>query len=87
MAGHKPRKYQTPEERAMYAERAKERDRLKSARKRAKKRAAKQVEFKQPISKTSPEYRKIRFPKFDEGSKSELRSILTQAVLNTGGWL
>ena len=54
------------------------------AAKRAERRTAAIASLQCSVSKTSPEYRR-RLPVFQESSKDKLRSILTQAVLNTGG--
>lgn len=76
------REDQTPEQRAMFAERARARDRAKKARKQAEKRAAKLAELKRPISKTSPEYRRRFVPAVPLDRRGVL-DLLAEAARNT----
>lgn len=76
------REDQTPEQRAMFAERARLRDQMKSARKRAKRRAEKLAELKRPVSKTSPEYRRRFLPAVRLDRRGVL-DLLAEAARNT----
>lgn len=77
------RENQTPEEQAMYAERARARNRLKMARRKAKKLAARAAAAAPGLSKTHPTYRR-RLPALPGLTlKSEQRAFLAQAVRNT----
>lgn len=73
---------QTPEERTMYAERARARERAKDVRKRQKRKAEKIAALKRPINKTSPDFRNRLLP-VQNLSKRELKAMLAEAVQNT----
>jgi len=77
---------QSPEEAIIYAERRRERNRIKCARRREKRRAkALDSPALAGISKTDPTYRRRLPPGPLLISKSEMRAFLTQAVRNTQG--
>ncbi len=82
------RELQTPEQRAIFAERAAARREAKNARKREKRRAERSGALALApagMSKTHPTYRR-RLPAVpDMVMKSELRAFLAQAVRNTAG--
>lgn len=78
------REEQTPEQRAIYAERARERNRMKCRRRKAKRRAEQLAGTNAPgMSKTHPVYRRRLPPIPDMLMKSELRAFLAQAMRNT----
>lgn len=78
------RKDQTPEEREMFAERRRARDREKSKRRKTAARAVKIAAA--PIivgNKTDPVNRRKLYGRAPEMTKAEMRRDLSQAVLNT----
>lgn len=81
---------QTEEERELYAERRRIRNKLKHQKRRAKQKAAALVAGNAPalpigISKTHPTYRR-RLPAVPEIiTKADMRAFLAQAVRNTAG--
>lgn len=79
------REKQTPEQREMFAERRRARDRAKRKRQHAAARAAKRAKeapLKSP-SRTDPVTRRRLYGIVPEMSKDRLRAIIAQAVRNT----
>jgi len=80
------RELQTPEQRAIFAERLRARNQAKNAGKRAKRRAERQAALESVplgLSKTDPTYRRRLPPVPEMETRAELRAFLAQAVRNT----
>lgn len=76
---------QTPEQREMFAERRRARDRAKSKRRKAVTRAAKRATEAplKSLSRTDPVTRRRLYGFAPEMSKDKMRAIIAQAVRNT----